>query len=130
MKVLIVEDVEYIAKIAQKILNGSGIQSDIALIPKEAEDLVSSTIYDAILMDFGLPDMTGLELTKVLREQGFVKPIIGLTANPGEYDIDDMKAAGLNTCLGKPLKPNDLPLLSMDASLGWVNNGRYREDGK
>lgn len=128
MKVLIVEDVDYMAKIAKKILSQSNIESDIAFLPSEAEKMVAANEYDAILMDFGMPEMTGLELTKVLREQGYRQPIIGLTANPDGYKIEDMKACGLNACLGKPLSLNDMPLLSIDASLGWADNGRESGD--
>ena len=128
MKVLIVEDVDFMAKIAQKILDKSNIKSDIALLPSDAQRMVAMNQYDAILMDFGLPEMTGLELTKSLRDSGYSQPIIGLTANPDEYQLEDMKTCGLNACLTKPLKESDMPLLSIDASLGWFDNAREDED--
>lgn len=128
MKVLIVEDVKSMAKVAEKILKLSDVESDIAYVPSEAIDMVVTNEYDAILMDFGLPEMTGLELTKVLREQGYSRPIIGLTANPDEYKLEDMQACGLNACLEKPLRVDDSHLLSLDASLGWVDNGRNETD--
>ena len=124
MRVLVVEDVEFMAKMAQKLLSMANIESDVAMLPQAAKDLVNSNEYDGILMDFGLPDMSGLDLTRLLRESGFDKPIIGLTANPDEYTLEDMQAAGLNACLSKPLTLDDVALLSIDASLGWVDNGR------
>ena len=129
MKVLIVEDVDFIANIAKKILTSAEVESDIALTPSDAKKRVETTEYDAILMDFGLPEMTGLELTKVLREKGYSRPIVGLTANPDEYQVEDMKASGLNACLGKPLTTDDIKLLSIDPSLGWVDNGRGDNKG-
>ena len=128
MNVLIVEDVEFMAKMAQKALDKSNIKSDIALLPSEAQQMAAINQYDAILIDFGLPEMTGLELTGILRDSGYSGPIIGLTANPDQYQIEDMKACGLNACLSKPLREDNIALLSIDASLGWVSYSRDDED--
>lgn len=124
MRVLIVEDVPFMANAAKCVLAQGNIESDIAPEPNAAQSLVDTNAYDAILMDFGLPVMTGLELTRVLREKGFDKPIIGLTANADKYSVEDMKKAGLNSCVGKPLTTDDFHLLFMESNQGWIENGK------
>lgn len=129
MKLLIVEDVPSMAKMAKFIATSAGHDCDIAKTPSEALEKLLNTQYDGILMDFGLPEMTGLELTRIIRDDGFSKPIIGLTANPDRFSQEVMLKAGLNSCLSKPLQAADLLLFDIDVSCGWVENGR-QNDGK
>ena len=68
--------------------------------------------YSAILMDMRMPEMDGLEATRVIRamdrkDAGSV-PIIALTANAFDEDVQRSLQAGLNAHLSKPVQPDTL----------------------
>ena len=68
--------------------------------------------YDAILMDMRMPEMDGLEATARIRvmDRGDAKtvPIIALTANAFDEDVQRSLQAGLNAHLSKPVDPDSL----------------------
>jgi len=68
--------------------------------------------YDAILMDMRMPEMDGLEATKAIREMEREDakkiPIIALTANAFDEDVQRSMQAGLNAHLSKPVEPENL----------------------
>ncbi len=68
--------------------------------------------YNAILMDMRMPEMDGLEATKLIRalerEDAKRIPIIALTANAFEEDVQKSLQAGLNAHLSKPVDPEAL----------------------
>ncbi len=111
LRVLVAEDVEVNADILQMILQSRGIDSDVAENGKIAIDLFSShqeNYYSAILMDMRMPEMDGLEATKRIRamERTDAKkiPIIALTANAFDEDVQRSLQAGLNAHLTKPIQ--------------------------
>ena len=65
--------------------------------------------YDAILMDMRMPEMDGLEATRVIRAMDRADaqsiPIIALTANAFDEDVQHSMQAGLNAHLSKPIQP-------------------------
>ncbi|MEF9974788.1 MAG: response regulator, partial [Clostridia bacterium] len=65
--------------------------------------------YDAILMDIRMPVMDGLTAAKAIRQMRSADaktiPIIAMTANAFEEDIEKTKAAGMNAHLTKPIEP-------------------------
>ena len=68
--------------------------------------------YDAILMDMRMPEMDGLEATRTIRamDRADAKeiPIIALTANAFDEDVQRSMQAGLNAHLSKPVEPEAL----------------------
>jgi CheY-like chemotaxis protein len=68
--------------------------------------------YDAILMDMRMPVMDGLEATRTIRaldrEDASEIPIISLTANAFDEDVQRSLQAGLNAHLSKPVEPDAL----------------------
>ena len=66
--------------------------------------------YDAILMDMRMPEMDGLEATRAIRESGrgdaATIPIIALTANAFDEDVQRSMQAGLDAHLSKPVEPD------------------------
>ena len=65
--------------------------------------------YDAILMDMRMPEMDGLEATRVIRAMDRADaqsiPILALTANAFDEDVLRSMQAGLNAHLSKPIQP-------------------------
>ena len=68
--------------------------------------------YDAILMDMRMPEMDGLEATRLIRamdrEDARRIPVIALTANAFDEDVQRSLQAGLNAHLSKPVQPEVL----------------------
>ena len=75
---------------------------------REAVAKAMSATFDVVLMDLRMPHMDGLEATRALRRQGFLVPIIGLTADPGALHRAEALDAGCVACLSKPFKLEDL----------------------
>ena len=114
-RVLLAEDVAVNAEIMVMVLSMREIDVDVAENGKIAVDMFSrhpEDYYDAILMDMRMPEMDGLEATKAIRalDRSDAKaiPIIALTANAFDEDVQRSMQAGLNAHLSKPVEPEAL----------------------
>ena len=114
-RVLIAEDVAVNAEILQMILQMRGMESELAVNGRIAVEKFAehpAGYYDAILMDMRMPEMDGLEATKRIRamdrEDTKTIPIIALTANAFDEDVQRSMQAGLNAHLSKPVQPEIL----------------------
>lgn len=115
MNVLLAEDNELNAEIAQALLESEGIVVTRAADGNKAVDLYVSRpagSFDAILMDIMMPGMDGYEATRAIRlsEKADAAdiPIIALTANAFNEDAKAAHDAGMNAHLPKPLDFNKL----------------------
>lgn len=115
MNVLLAEDNELNAEIAQALLESEGIVVTRAANGNEAVDLYvgrPAGSFDAILMDIMMPGMDGYEATRAIRlsEKADAAdiPIIALTANAFAEDAQAAHDAGMNAHLPKPLDFNKL----------------------
>jgi len=108
-RLLIVEDVEINREILIALLEESGLIMECAENGEEALEMISFNPekYDIVLMDLQMPVMGGLEATRLIRELPSRRktrlPIIAMTANVFQDDIDACMAAGMDGHLGKPL---------------------------
>lgn len=102
MYVLLVEDHPINQKIQGLMLKSSGCNYDIAGSGKEAIELCQKNNYQLILMDLGLPDQSGAECTKIIREYSNT-PIVALTAHVAQEDREKCLSAGMCDFLSKPL---------------------------
>ncbi|MBQ4834107.1 CHASE domain-containing protein [Pseudoalteromonas sp. MMG010] len=109
-KVLLVEDNPLNQHVASAILKTKQCVPDIASDGAEAIKKLTTENYDAVLMDIQMPNMDGLQATKVIRnELGFTDLIIiGLSANAHDEDIDKALACGMNCYITKPIEANIL----------------------
>ena len=114
-RVLLAEDMAVNAEIMMMVLNMREMECDLAENGKIAVDLFASHepgYYDAILMDMRMPEMDGLEATRAIRamdrEDAATIPIIALTANAFDEDVQRSMQAGLNAHLSKPVEPDVL----------------------
>ena len=111
-RVLIAEDIQINAEIIDMLLKSKGIESEIAQNGKVAVEMFENNpvkYYDAILMDVRMPEMDGLTATKVIRnmnkEDSSSIPIIALTANAFDEDVQRSLQAGMDAHLSKPVQP-------------------------
>jgi two-component system, OmpR family, copper resistance phosphate regulon response regulator CusR len=79
-KILIVEDEEKVANFIKKGFSIQGWESEIANDGRTALSLFANGTFDLIIVDVGLPDMSGLEVCQSLRKQNTTIPILMLTA--------------------------------------------------
>ncbi|WP_127998532.1 response regulator [Piscinibacter defluvii] len=106
--VLVVEDDRVNQAIVCAMLRHAGFQASTADDGAQALALLAAEDYDLVLMDWQMPDMDGLEVTRRLRagaagRHGKTVPIVALTANAFVEDRAACLAAGMNDFLTKPV---------------------------
>ena len=114
-RILLAEDVQVNAEIMIMVLQMRQMEADWANNGKIAVEKFAehpAGYYDAILMDMRMPEMDGLEATKTIRRMDRPDaksiPIIALTANAFDEDVQRSMQAGLNAHLNKPVQPDIL----------------------
>ena len=108
MNILIVEDQEDLSGLIAGQLEEVGIKSDSATTGEAALDLIDPDVHDLVILDRGLPDMEGLELLKILREDGIKVPVLILTAKDELGDKVDGLNSGADDYLVKPFEMEEL----------------------
>ncbi|MEG0779188.1 MAG: response regulator [Oscillospiraceae bacterium] len=111
-RVLLVEDHLLNIEVAKKMLSAKHLEVEVAengLLALETFAQQEAGYYDGILMDIRMPVMDGLTAAKAIRQMrkadAATIPIIAMTANAFEEDIEKTKAAGMNAHLTKPIEP-------------------------
>lgn len=111
LHLMVVEDNELNAEIAQMLLTDKGARVTVVRDGKEAVELFEKKIpatFDAILMDIMMPVMDGITATKTIRSLSRADaktiPIIAMTANAFDEDAKKCIAAGMNAHLTKPIE--------------------------
>ena len=114
-RVLLAEDVAVNAEIMMMVLSMREMEVEHAENGRIAVEKFTASepgYYDAILMDMRMPEMDGLEATKAIRaldrQDARTIPIIALTANAFDEDVQRSMQAGLNAHLSKPVEPEAL----------------------
>jgi CheY-like chemotaxis protein len=105
-RVLLAEDVKLNQILTQRLLARSGYQIDIAENGIEAVEAMKGADYDVILMDVQMPQMDGIEATKQIRQLPGTKkfvPIIALTAQADVNTEGELRAAGMDDYVSKPI---------------------------
>lgn len=109
--ILLAEDNFINQQIASELLTGMGLTVDLAENGIEAVKLFESGTYSLVLMDVQMPEMDGLEATRLIRahkDPDRQTPIIALTAHALTEAREKSLEAGMDDHLTKPLEPDDL----------------------
>ncbi len=108
-KILLAEDDEIIQKVTLLMLKKLGYNADVAASGFEVLSALEHYSYDIVLMDIQMPEMDGLEATRIIR---LSRPdglrIIAVTACAPEEIHEKCLEAGMDDCVSKPLKMKEL----------------------
>lgn len=105
LQILLAEDNKTNQQIALKMLSKLGYKADLAENGQEALEMVGDAAYDLIFMDVQMPEMDGLEATRMMRLCLSSQPIIiAMTANAMQGDKQICLQAGMDDYISKPIK--------------------------
>lgn len=113
---LLAEDNPVNQKVAQLLLTNLGHRVDTVSNGAEAIDAVRRAAYDVILLDIQMPEVDGLQATRVIRAElatTHQPPIVAMTANAEPEDRAACRAAGMNDYLTEPVRLAALPAPSL-----------------
>jgi DNA-binding response OmpR family regulator len=108
MRILIVEDDETLGRSLAEDVRKAGFSVDLATEGRDAEYRGSTENYDLIVLDLGLPGLSGLEILERWRTLGNQVPVIILTARSAWHERVDGFKAGADDYLGKPFHREEL----------------------
>ena len=118
LRVLLCDDNAINQKVALRLLQQMGYQADLAANGLEALDALDRQSYDLVFMDVMMPEMGGLEATRLIRERQKqrsefpnYKPsiiVVAMTANAMQGDREKCLAAGMDDYIAKPVRLEDV----------------------
>jgi len=117
LRILLCDDNAINQKVAARLLQQVGYQSDIAASGREALEALDHRHYDLIFMDVMMPEMDGLEATRLIRERqkrGALPNyqsriiVVAMTAQAMQGDREKCLAAGMDDYLAKPIRLADI----------------------
>lgn len=106
--ILVVDDIRMNQVIVTQMLKKLDITPDLKANGKEALEAVKNKDYELIFMDCRMPEMDGYEATMYLRERGFTRPIIALTAGTTIEERQKCIDSGMDDILTKPYTATDI----------------------
>ncbi|HEX7636899.1 MAG TPA: PAS domain S-box protein, partial [Burkholderiaceae bacterium] len=121
-QVLLADDNRINQELATELLRLAGLKVDVADNGRIASAMAARGGYDLILMDMQMPEMDGLEATRLIRARPELDsvPIVAMTASAFGADRDACLAAGMNDHIGKPVDPVRL----YETLLRWLDDTR------
>ena len=113
VRVLLAEDNAVNRRVALKTLEKLGYRADAVENGAEAVEALAARRYDVVLMDVQMPEVDGLEATRMVRDPAsavldHAVPVVALTAHARAEDREQCLAAGMDDYLSKPIRPDEL----------------------
>ena len=105
-RVLLVEDSILSTKIAVRIIENCGCETDTAENGREALEKASANAYDLIIVDMFMPEMNGGDASIEIRKNGVKTPIVALSANP--VTPEERIRYGFNDSIMKPISNTEV----------------------
>lgn len=106
--ILLAEDSYDNQLLIKKFLTLAGAEVDTAMNGREAIQKATDRDYDVILMDVQMPELDGIAATRKLRNNGYKRPIVALTAHALREERDKTLEAGCDDHLTKPIQRHEL----------------------
>jgi len=123
---LVVDDIDINLMIAKEFLQSFGIKVDTATSGKVAIDMIKENDYDMVIMDHMMPEMDGVDATKIIRampEEKYQKlPIVALTANVVGDTRQMFVDSGMNDFLSKPMDVEEVKRVLIQ----WISEEKLR----
>jgi signal transduction histidine kinase/two-component SAPR family response regulator/HPt (histidine-containing phosphotransfer) domain-containing protein len=116
-RILVVDDNEINQKVAVRILQQFGYQPQVAGNGREALSAIEQDPFDFILMDVMMPEIDGLEATRIIRKRQMTGEhenfrsritVVAMTAHAMQGDREKCLGAGMDDYLSKPVRPKDV----------------------
>lgn len=107
-RILVADDNAFNRTIIQQMLALAGIDVVLTESGAEACTALISADPDMVFMDVRMPGMNGIEATATMRNSGYNKPIIGLSAATSNADQTACQSAGMSDFLAKPIDADEL----------------------
>ncbi|EXF77206.1 hsp90-like protein [Colletotrichum fioriniae PJ7] len=110
LRVLVADDNSTNIEVVSKMLKLEDVYDvTIAKDGQEAYDLVKANMdknqgFDVIFMDIQMPNLDGLQSTKLIRKMGYKAPIVALTAFSEESNVRECMESGMDEFLSKPIR--------------------------
>ncbi len=117
LRILLVDDNAINLKVAVRMVQQLGYQPEVAVNGREAVDALDREPFDFIFMDVMMPELDGLEATRLIRKRQMGGDqlnyqsriiIVAMTAHAMQGDRDKCIAAGMDDYLAKPVRPKDV----------------------
>jgi PAS domain S-box-containing protein len=131
LKILVAEDNPVNLKVVTRTLGRMGYRPDIASSGLEVLDALQLSRYDLILMDIQMPDMDGIEGTKLIRalHPGGQNPrIVAMTAFAMEGDKERCFEAGMDDYIAKPIRVEELVSVLKRSSVSRKRRGKSKSE--
>ena len=107
-RVLVVEDNEKLALLLCRALGEDDFEPEAAFDGLTAICRLSTAPYEAVLLDIGLPGLSGLEVCAALRRSGSTMPVLMVSARDGIDDVEQARRAGATDYFFKPFSLDEL----------------------
>lgn len=102
-RILIVDDNILNRQVLRKLLQNIHQEVEESESGRHAIQVLENQTFDLIFMDIQMPEIDGIQATKIIREKGIAIPFVALTANVWNEDRDACFLAGMNDFLTKPV---------------------------
>ncbi len=110
LRILVVDDSPTGRAVVMRSLERLGHDTESAPTGRDGVAMLEKGTYDVVLMDMEMPDMDGVEATKVIREGGSAIPIVGISAHAFGADRRRCLEAGMNDHITKPFRIEQLQM--------------------
>jgi len=108
MRLLVVEDAPKMSSLLRRAFTEDGYAVDVEARGREAVWMASEVDFDAVILDVGLPDITGFDVCRRLRDRGRWMPILMLTARDAVYDLVQGLDCGADDYVTKPFELDEI----------------------
>jgi two-component system, OmpR family, response regulator len=131
VRILLAEDDQMLSKGIHLALSQNGYLVDQVKTGPDADNALTVTPYDLVILDLGLPDLDGLEVLTRLRQRGQPTPVVILTARDGVKDRITGLDLGANDYMTKPFHLDELEarIRALLRKGNWSNQTDIKYDG-